>query len=102
MRWFREMRQPALKCERLGHDVAVETRTGWTSSESWSHVMDKVRQERRACRRCGAILGDWVTVDRDGFHSVSWPTSMWDEYYANGNERWTNHGWRSLTPEDAP
>jgi hypothetical protein len=95
IRWWKETRTPALKCDRLGHVPGFETRTGYKSAKYSWHVLDKVHQERPCCRRCGQISGDWVTVDRTGFNSVSWPSEMWDEYYANGCERWTDIGWRS-------
>ncbi len=100
--WFAERKAPALKCARIGHDVGMETRTGWVAPEHGWHVMDKVKQERCACHRCGEVMSSWVTVSRSGFNSVSWPSELWDEYEANDYERWTDHGWRSILTKPEP
>lgn len=88
MRWLKELQTPSLKCKRLGHRDVIEFRMAWRrydSKKDWRfYPAVKITQERNICERCGAIHEDWHEVNADGFDSVTWPSSYWDELKANG------------------
>lgn len=93
MRWIREMQNPALKCERLGHRLAVLWRKGLVHphrSTRWRSVADKVTQEKVACLRCGQDQTDWVVVKRSTIQSLSAPQSTYDAMDEGGS--WDEHG----------
>ena len=72
MLWFDEMRRPALKCERVGHDLRRQWRTGYVEPENrWRCVVDRVRQERDFCLRCQTPLTEWETTARMGVNSFT-------------------------------
>lgn len=92
LRWFRrwraERRNPALKCERVGHVPVIERREGYVSpwredfkcsiyNRSYrTYVCIGVTQERAACGRCGEASSPWDNIEEEGYNSYSWPSDM--------------------------
>lgn len=96
MRWLREWRNPALKCQRLGHATGLEFRKGYRrpdfdKGEHRHYVCVSVYEDRPACLRCEQPLGDWRQVHRRGFNSYSWPGDQAEKFETAG-EYWTSHG----------
>ena len=81
MRWFREFRNPSLRCERVGHKPVIEWRRGLLPPKVtgfFGGVADRVRQERHVCARCGAELKAWETTQRRSIDSLSGPSDMFE------------------------
>lgn len=80
MRWWREFKNPALKCERVGHSLGTEVRAGFVKPEradGYSYICMGVTQRRLACIRCRAPMGDWTDSGRrQGFTGFSWPSDQ--------------------------
>lgn len=83
MRWWKEFRNPALQCERVGHQAAMRSRTGMVTSND-RFVADRVVQEREWCPRCGAALGAWREVSRSGISSWSAPSEVMRQFEKTG------------------
>jgi hypothetical protein len=96
MRWWDEMRNPSLKCERAGHKLGVEFRKGYRRpdyerGEHRNYVCMGVSEERAACVRCRLPFSPWLEKSRDGFTGFSWPADQASIFNANG-EYWTERG----------
>lgn len=91
-RWFRELRDPALKCERVGHRLAVLWRRGLVHPHrsSFRSVADNVTQEKVSCTRCGLDHTDWVVVKRSSLQGLSAPQSTYDAMDNGGS--WETSG----------
>jgi hypothetical protein len=86
MRFLRELRNPALKCERVGHKHQARTRQGMVRS-SGRYVADSVEQERDWCPRCGLAHDEWRDISREGISSWSAPSDVMREFERTG-EHW--------------
>ena len=86
MRFWRELRNPELKCERLGHKRETRTRRGMVLSNS-RYVADRVEQECEWCPRCGVTHNPWRDVSRVGISSWSAPSEVMREFERTG-EYW--------------
>jgi len=86
MRFWNELRNPALKCERVGHKHMMRSRTGMVWSEG-RYVADRVEQERDWCPRCGVAHEDWRDISRTGISSWSAPSDVMREFEKTG-EYW--------------
>lgn len=88
-RFFREFRNPSLKCERVGHIRIIEEREGyvWPANTPFSHVADSCDQQRVICSRCDQELEPWKETDRSGIHSLSMGSSYWTKLKKN-KELW--------------
>lgn len=84
--WLKELFDPAVKCERVGHKTRTLTRkTIRWPSESWRRgVADKCKEKLVKCRRCGEVLVDWEVTDRVGLHSLEMNSGMWDNLKEHG------------------
>ena len=87
MRFWIELRNPALKCERVGHKTETQTRSGMVRSDRYRFVADKVHQEREWCPRCGIAHTDWRDTSRTGISSWSAPSEIMREFERTG-EHW--------------
>lgn len=85
-RWWKELRNPALKCERVGHRTDTRTRNGMVASNGY-YVADRVEQEREYCSRCGHTHGPWRDISRTGISSWSAPSDVMREFERTG-EYW--------------
>jgi len=96
MRFWRELRNPALKCVRIGHKPGIEFRRGYRRpQEHRYYVCDGVTEERDVCLRCKvALTGDWRQTERQGFTGFSWPKDQADAFRRDG-EYWSSHGFRN-------
>ncbi len=100
MRFIEEWKNPALKCERVGHRKGVEFRKGYrkpdySNGEYRSYVCVAVEEERIACPRCKAAFGEWRVTHRKGFTGYNWPSDQAKEFDKAG-EYWTSKGLVSL------
>jgi hypothetical protein len=78
-RWWNEFRKPALKCERVGHDVKQERRRYFSEPKNYRmHVADRCVDGREVCNRCRVIISPWVVVQRTGITSLSMPAEHWE------------------------
>jgi len=85
MRFWNELRNPKLKCERVGHKRQTRTRNGMVRSNYY--VADCVEQKREWCPRCGLAHGGWEDVSRTGISSWSAPSEVMREFERTG-EHW--------------
>jgi len=82
-RWYRELRNSKLKCERKGHDWIERVRRGYEMPSQGKKIMggyvaDRIKQIRTECQRCKTShpeKGTWETVHRSGLDGLSLPTS---------------------------
>jgi len=74
MRFFDEWKNPALKCERVGHIAETKQRRGFTWSGKYGCVADSVSQRRAVCRTCGKELSEWEDTHRSGLNGLSMPS----------------------------
>ncbi len=83
MRWWKELRDPALKCERVGHKYKDSTRRIRREVHEHRIVCRDYEQQIRTCSRCGhrMILGE---KEVDWYTGVTMPQSMWDEIRSKG------------------
>lgn len=75
-RWWREMREPKLKCERLGHKRKTYRREGIVKPGTFDFgvVALSVLEECSVCHRCGDHSG-WNRIKERGISSLSMPIS---------------------------
>ena len=86
MRWIKELFNPTLKCQRLGHQHSTETIDGFSRPpiDDRRNVVVKAKKIPDSCRRCGIIHSTEIEKSWKGFNSVSWPSYMWDELEKEG------------------
>jgi len=70
MRWWREFRNPTLKCERLGHSMKARSYQGYEKSTDRWCVAYSVRGKMLFCSRCGIVQSRTVD-DRHAIHSLT-------------------------------
>jgi len=83
MRWWRELRDPALKCKRLGHKYREGSRRIRRETHEFRSVCIDYEQRFKECSRCG----HWQLLEErelDRYTGVSMPSSWWDEMRENG------------------
>lgn len=87
-RWLDEMRNPAAKCERVGHKMQEQSRRGYLRDTSGHYrcVAVAVKEKRTACRRCG-MEGAWERVSERGISSLTLD-SEWMETLEETGEVW--------------
>ena len=87
-RWFLELADPALKCERLGHREVEFTRRGYAAApHSAIYAAYRVDQTVHGCRRCGADL--WIVRERRfGLSALKLP-GRWQTVLAARGVVWT-------------
>ena len=85
MRWWRELKDPGLKCERVGHDPREErTAVFLYPPEHWSRaVADRAVEVETRCRRCRKLF-DSKIVERSGIHGLTMPSDRWERLRTNG------------------
>lgn len=87
IRFFKELFNRPLKCERVGHLPNIEERSGIrknteTRVARWRY--ESVRQRRHVCRRCKTVLSEWEDYNYNYLSSLTMPTSDWDELDVHG------------------
>lgn len=83
-RAWREFRNPALKCERIGHNPDHRWYRGFEKpSKGFRCVADSVSGEISYCGRCHVHLGRTVT-ERNGIHELSLDTSVFYKLRTEG------------------
>ena len=83
-RWWREFRQPALKCARLGHAMRVErVRVYLWPSTFWNSVADTAVEITPVCGRCG-LKGETATESRSSLQGLNMPSDDWDTLKEQG------------------
>lgn len=82
--FWRELRNPALKCKRVGHkDVTDRVKIRRESRERGEVVADYMADITK-CSRCGRELPPENEEKVDWFNRCSMPSPMWDEMRGNG------------------
>ena len=94
LRFFRELREPMLKCERLGHKFRDQVETGLVSPADYRRgVADSIKRRRCFCTRCGFKKpDDWYVVERKPIQNLSMPAEHFAELDNTGIlvlRRWT-------------
>ena len=88
MRWLDEMRNPAAKCERVGHKMHEQHRRGYLSDirGHFRCVAVAVKEKRTVCGRCG-MENAWERVSERGINSLILD-SEWMETLEETGEVW--------------
>lgn len=88
LRWLREMTSPITKCERTGHRLHKERRTGYLNGDHghFRCVAVRVTETRTACTRCG-MKGEWTRVSERGINSLTLD-SDWMQTLEETGELW--------------
>ncbi len=94
MRWWDELRNPALKCARLGHTEIEQTQRvmrqpGW--AERYSAVAMKALEMRKICTRCQAVTVGPEEISARPISSWSRPASIAEQFERDG--RWVERAW---------
>lgn len=81
-RWLRELRNPSLKCERIGHRPVEQVRHGYgypcRVGSGWlGGVADRITEERTRCTRCGAEIEAWHETDWGILSGLSMSSESW-------------------------
>jgi hypothetical protein len=85
MRWLKELLDPALKCQRVGHSPRHQTRGVYERPKySYRAVADNVLEQKCACGRCGHVVEDWHEVDRTPLDGLTMPDDLWRKFRADG------------------
>ena len=85
LQWFNDLRNPAQKCERVGHKLHTRKRETYRDPESsFRTVVDLCEEEKIVCKRCKHVEKDWEIIYREGYSSVSMPGDMNREWKKNG------------------
>lgn len=89
MRFWQELRNPKLKCERVGHKNVTQWRQGYMKPHwnDWDYritVVNRVYQERRCCLRCGDA-SEWKITKKTGLNGLTASTQTWDQIDAGGH-----------------
>ncbi len=83
MRWWREFCNPALKCERVGHDIKTRAYGGYETSKSTWCVAYRVKGTIVYCPRCRFVATR--TVDgKDAIHSLTLDQDRYDRLKDEG------------------
>lgn len=99
-RWLGDLRNPAEKCNRIGHKLSIWRQKAYVPSE-W-RVVAQVTEERITCDRCNHIEQDWKELRREDYSRASWPESMWDKYYDGGCRLVTTEPFKHKTYQEKP
>lgn len=100
LRWWRELRNPKLKCDRIGHDeeFRIQKVRREPTGFSFRTVAEDAIRERKVCRRCHAVLSEWEDAEIvDRWNGVTMPTEDWATMKENGVLVMAS--WRSKTSE---
>lgn len=91
-RMLEEMRNPRLKCKRVGHNMRTETYRYYEESSRekdifWlRYVAVRVVYEQQRCVRCGHETS-LEEVDRTGLHGLTMSDDMWEKMRREGRVR---------------
>lgn len=93
-RFLKELKDPSLKCERVGHNLREYTRRGYYEGGFMS-VVTQVVQTTNRCERCGCQT-EWKTTSQSGIRSFSAPEKLWIEIrkHSQKDPHWMEE-WRS-------
>jgi len=86
-RFFQEMTNPVLKCERLGHKILTkEIKIRKSTKRVWDRaIVEDFSAKKDICTRCKKYHPKPYSLKYiDSFTSCSMPTKKWDEIRING------------------
>ncbi len=77
------------KCDRVGHKLRVQTRTGFRYPPRqgfgfFGGVVERVTEEKTDCRRCGANIIPYTEVGYTTLQGLSMPSASWDKLKRDG------------------
>lgn len=84
MRWFKEWRNPKLKCDRLGHNTKIVTKRIRRRSFGYMEIVTDLDAEFTVCRRCGFTVGPNNEKYVDYATSCEMPSVFWDHIREKG------------------
>lgn len=85
MKWIKELFNPALKCERVGHTPKTETVRYRKRANDGLTICNDYKAKRDRCSRCGTTLTDFYDEKKtNGYTGVSMPTDYWEEMKTKG------------------
>lgn len=82
--FFRELKHPKEKCNRIGHNENVRTERIRREAKDSYYVVEDFKADIVKCRRCGETLRIENEQKCASYTGCSMPSSMWDEMRANG------------------
>ena len=86
MRFWREYKDPGLKCERVGHREDVQWRRGVRKlNNTFGTPYRGFTAKRRACYRCKAGFTAWVDSDTHPIHSITRSANDFDVLNSEGS-----------------
>lgn len=84
MRFIKELINPSLKCERVGHNNLFKGITiRKASNEPWASCED-YRAKVKICKRCGQTTEPFDLIYLTCYSKVTMPTSMWNRMKEKG------------------
>lgn len=84
MRWFDELFNPKLKCERLGHNMQnIATRVYLYPSKSYRGVADEAIEIVPTCSRCGHTEAMTIKTERT-LNGLTMNGDRWDALERDG------------------
>jgi len=82
---IKELFNPALKCDRIGHIYIIQSKTIRKTSSAYRTVVDDYIAQFNVCDRCGHIVGEpFNLVHVDWYSSCTMPSYMWDKMRRQG------------------
>lgn len=85
MRWLKEFFRPALKCQRVGHKMALEP--GYIlkrGDAGLGKLLVRYSCDIPTCKRCGLTEQPEHLIETNYYSTASLPRSKWDELRENG------------------
>lgn len=85
IRTIKEYFNPALKCDRIGHELRTQTAVIRRHSNMLRAVVADYSCNLQVCHRCDKIVGQPENEEfLEGFTSCIMPNEMWDKINKNG------------------
>lgn len=86
MRWWKEFRNPGLKCKRVNfHPERVERRETYRDPQyRASCIADECTETRVVCGHCGKEISPWTIMRRRGIQGLEMSRAKWDEIRDKG------------------
>lgn len=90
-RKLRKLKRRRRKCQKRGHDLWIQERSGLQRARTSWAVAFEIAQQRTVCRRCGHVHRHWHETHHDYLTSISLPFDdhrtfkrtgyLWDDWH---------------------